>query len=48
MTSCPEIGRQIIKLIDLFDPHVMKNLYEPTLPFSFSFPESDLTFVLTV
>ena len=25
--SCPEIGRQLIKLIDLFDPHVMKNLY---------------------
>ena len=22
-----EIGRQLIKLIDLFDPHVMKNLY---------------------
>ena len=25
--TCPEIGRQLIKLIDLFDPHVMKNLY---------------------
>ncbi len=26
MTSCPEIGCQLIKLIDLFDPHGMKNL----------------------
>ena len=25
--TCPEIGRQLIKLIDLFDPHIMKNLY---------------------
>ena len=26
-STCPEIGHQLIKLIDLFDPHVMKNLY---------------------
>ncbi len=25
--SCPEMGCQLIKLIDLFDPHGMKNLY---------------------
>ncbi len=24
---CPEMGCQLIKLIDLFDPHGMKNLY---------------------
>ncbi len=25
--SCPEMGCQLIKLIDLFDPHGIKNLY---------------------
>ncbi len=25
--SCPEMGCQLIKLIDLFDPHGKKNLY---------------------
>ncbi len=25
--TCPEMGCQLIKLIDLFDPHGMKNLY---------------------
>ena len=25
--TCPEIGRQLIKLIDLFDPHGIKKLY---------------------
>ena len=52
MSSCPEIGHQLIQLIDLFDPHVMKNLYGKYRRmkftcFFFSFPECDLIFVLT-